>query len=404
MAYSRAVAIGNGSGTQFAVNFALDYLEESDVKCRVGTETDGSGNPLYRNLTFLSTNLIQVGGAPAGNGVLVVFERTVDKAALRIDYNNGDQLDEDNLMTSQKQLMMAVHEVLDGRFATLTKDIDLGSFRAINLGDPINAQDAATKTYVDAVESHTLADRAATAADRVQTGLDVNSCNTAVANAAALFDLFDDRWLGSKTSNPTVDNDGNALLVGALYWNSNANELRVYSGSVWVAYSPTVGLTKVQDDTTPKLGGDLDLNGHVITGLNKTHVGLGNVDNTSDANKPVSTAQTTALAAKSDITRQVNSQTGTSYQFVMADAGKLVTFTNAAAVTAFIPLNSTTAFPINTQIDLASFGAGKVTISAAGGVTITSFASYKALAGQYAGGTLVKTGTDTWWLVGNLIP
>lgn len=151
MAYSRVVAIGDGSTTQFAVNFALDYLLESDVTCRVGTETDGSGDPLYRTITFLSTNLLQVGGAPAANGVHVVFERTVDKDNLRIDYHNGDELDEDNLMIAQKQAMMAVHEVLDGRFATLTKDLDAGGFSVVNLRDPIDGQDATTKAYVDSL-------------------------------------------------------------------------------------------------------------------------------------------------------------------------------------------------------------------------------------------------------------
>jgi hypothetical protein len=115
MAYSRVVAIGDGSTTQFAVNFALDYLKEEDVTCRVGTESDGSGDPLYRPITFLSTNLYQVGGAPAGNGVQIVFERTVDKEHLLVDYHNGDQIDEDNLTIMQKQAIMLVHEVIDGR-------------------------------------------------------------------------------------------------------------------------------------------------------------------------------------------------------------------------------------------------------------------------------------------------
>lgn len=49
------------------------------------------------------------------------------------------------------------------------------------------------------------------------------------------FDSFDDRYLGTKTSNPTLDNDGNALLAGALYFNSVAGEMRIYTGSAWVA-------------------------------------------------------------------------------------------------------------------------------------------------------------------------
>jgi hypothetical protein len=59
---------------------------------------------------------------------------------------------------------------------------------------------------------------------------------------------FDDRYLGSKSTAPTVDNDGNALLTGALYWNSVSNVMFAWSGSAWVqitttsAYSaPTLG-------------------------------------------------------------------------------------------------------------------------------------------------------------------
>ena len=62
------------------------------------------------------------------------------------------------------------------------------------------------------------------------------SASSAAANAAAtatLYDNFDDRYLGAKTSDPTLDNDGNALLTGALYFNSVDNAMKVYTGSVW---------------------------------------------------------------------------------------------------------------------------------------------------------------------------
>lgn len=53
------------------------------------------------------------------------------------------------------------------------------------------------------------------------------------ASAANSFDEFDDRYLGSKTSDPTLDNDGNALLTGALYWNETNDVMRAYTGTVW---------------------------------------------------------------------------------------------------------------------------------------------------------------------------
>lgn len=51
----------------------------------------------------------------------------------------------------------------------------------------------------------------------------------------AAFDSFDDRYLGAKTSDPTLDNDGNALVAGSIYFNSVAGEMRVYTGTVWAA-------------------------------------------------------------------------------------------------------------------------------------------------------------------------
>ncbi len=53
--------------------------------------------------------------------------------------------------------------------------------------------------------------------------------------ALAAFDNFDDKYLGEKTTDPTVDNDGNPLQVGALYFNSVDDVMKVYTGSVWVA-------------------------------------------------------------------------------------------------------------------------------------------------------------------------
>jgi len=66
------------------------------------------------------------------------------------------------------------------------------------------------------------------------------SASSATA-AAASYDAFDDRYLGSKSSDPTVDNDGNTLLDGALYWNTTNNVLMVYDlgGTTWNRTTPT---------------------------------------------------------------------------------------------------------------------------------------------------------------------
>jgi hypothetical protein len=97
----------------------------------------------------------------------------------------------------------------------------------------------------------------------------------------------------------------------------------------------------------------------------------------------------------------VNAQTGTTYTLALTDAGKMVEFNNASAITLTIPTNSTTAFPTWTQIDLLQTGAGTVTVGGAG-VTLQSNGSKTKLNGQWAGATLIKRDTDTWVLIGNI--
>lgn len=62
-----------------------------------------------------------------------------------------------------------------------------------------------------------------------------NLASTAIDSVETAFDNFDDRYLGSKAADPSLDNDGNTLLVGALYFNSTENELKIYTGSTWIA-------------------------------------------------------------------------------------------------------------------------------------------------------------------------
>ena len=76
----------------------------------------------------------------------------------------------------------------------------------------------------------TNAANSATAAGNAQTAAEAARDATLSA-----YDNFDDRYLGSKTSDPSVDNDGNALVAGSLYFNSVSGAMKVYTGSAWVA-------------------------------------------------------------------------------------------------------------------------------------------------------------------------
>lgn len=98
----------------------------------------------------------------------------------------------------------------------------------------------------------------------------------------------------------------------------------------------------------------------------------------------------------------INPQTGTTYTLVLGDKGKVVEMNNASANTLTVPPNASVAFPVNSWVDVAQFGAGQTTIAAGSGVTIRSSGGKLKLTGQYSGATLIKRGTNEWILIGDI--
>lgn len=109
-----------------------------------------------------------------------------------------------------------------------------------------------------------------------------------------------------------------------------------------------------------------------------------------------------ALAGKRSITRTVNTQTGTSYTFVIGDYGNVVDFSNTGTVTVTIPTNASVAFPVGTEIEGVNLNTGDVVFVGAGGVTINSPAGL-AVRDQFGAYGLRKTATNTWVLYGRTV-
>ncbi len=147
---------------------------------------------------------------------------------------------------------------------TMSGAIAMGTAKITGLGTPTNNADATTKLYVDgilgsATAAATSAAAAATSASNAATSegnaaTSASTASTAATNAANSYDAFDDRYLGSKTAAPSVDNDGNALLTGALYWNSVGNVMYVYTGSSWAAAGSAVNGTSERSVYTATSG------------------------------------------------------------------------------------------------------------------------------------------------------
>jgi hypothetical protein len=123
-----------------------------------------------------------------------------------------------------------------------------------------NAASSATSASTSASTATTKASEASTSASNAASS--ATSAASSASSAAASFDAFDDIYLGAFTSNPTTDNDGDALATGALYFKSDSNVLRVYNGSSW-------------QDAAVDASGFLTASGGTLTGdLNGTNITL----------------------------------------------------------------------------------------------------------------------------------
>ena len=98
-----------------------------------------------------------------------------------------------------------------------------------------NASTSASQASTSATNAANSASAASSSASSAASS--ATSAAQSAASAATLLDNFDDRYLGAKASDPTVDNDGDPLATGMLYFNTTANEMRAYDGSIWVAAS-----------------------------------------------------------------------------------------------------------------------------------------------------------------------
>lgn len=117
----------------------------------------------------------------------------------------------------------------------------------------------------------------------------------------------------------------------------------------------------------------------------------------------VDSVESTASATYQPKTTPVTSQSGSAYTLALADAGKLLLMSASVAASVTIPSNSSASFATGATIGVIADGSASLTVVGASGVTVVSTVgsgSPVSLTGQYAGVTLFKTATDTWYAVG----
>jgi hypothetical protein len=330
----------------------------------------------------------------------------------------------DNTSDANKPVSSATQSALNGKQDTLVSGTNIKTVNGTSVLGSGNisissavAWGGVTGTLSNQTDLQTALDgkvdenSAITGATKTKITYDAKGLVTAGADAttADIADSTNRRYVtdaqlvvvGNTSGTNTGDNATNSQYSGlatskqdALVSGTNIKTINSTSllGSGNVAVEPTITATTSAD----YYRGD-----KTFATLNKAAVGLGNVDNTSDANKPVSTATQTALDAKTNKLITTNRQTA-SYTLVLSDADKLVEMNVGSANNLTVPLNSSVAFSTGTQILLAQYGSGQTTVVATSGVTIRSNGAKLKLNAQYSGATLIKIDTNEWYLFGDI--
>jgi hypothetical protein len=195
---------------------------------------------------------------------------------------------------------------------------------------------------------------------------------------------------------PTLEADGRILKVasGVLVFGDETA-----GGSA--AWGGITGTLANQTDLQTALDGKAATS-HTHTLANITDAGTAAAAATTDfATAAQGTLADSAVQPGDPVS--INAQTGTTYTLALADAGKLVTLDNAAAITLTVPTNASVAFEVGTVIALQQLGAGAVSVAGAAGVTVNGIAPGSAAltSAQYlTTAALTQHASDTWTLTG----
>jgi hypothetical protein len=244
----------------------LKYLTDQKGANNGIASLDGSGLIPTNQLPALAITTTQVVNSEAN--MLALTAQTGD-VAVRTDVNKSFILTASPATTlgNWQELLTPTDAVLsvDGNTGAvslsgtylnrtsgqLLGNLDANNFKVTGLGTPTSNADAATKVYVDTVAGSATAAAASAAA------------------AATTYDNFDDRYLGAKSSAPSVDNDGDALVTGALYWNSVSNTMFAWSGSAWGSISSTAEIFRYKFVAS---GGETSVSGTDANGLTLSYL------------------------------------------------------------------------------------------------------------------------------------
>ena len=188
-----------------------------------GNVTTVAGNTT--NINTCATNIAAINAAPteAANAAASATAAAASETAAATS--------ETNAATSETNAATSATNAATSATNASTSETNAASSASAAATSATNASTSETNAATSATTATTQATNAATSATSAATS--ATAAQTAQAAAEAAADNFDDTYLGAKASDPTVDNDGDPLDAGDLYFNTGTNKIRVYDGSSW---------------------------------------------------------------------------------------------------------------------------------------------------------------------------
>lgn len=445
----------------------------------IGFETDtskfkmGNGSSAWSALTYFA-NAAElaaiIDGAPAVLNTLNELAAAIGDDPAFITTLNTAVGDVDESLTLHTTATTSVHGVADmadlatkGYVDTAVGNAEVDQSTLAGVGIDWNSTSeafdidstVATKTYADgAVTTHSadttsvhgIADTSALALSATVATDISGAVSTHSADTTGVHGIADTSALATKTyaDDAVSDHNDETLNVHGIANTANLATKAYADAAVSTHNDDTTNVHGIADTSLLALKSE-------VAAVTKTSLGLANVDNTADSAKPVSTAQSTAIAtakaeAIADATSQVNalltgapaalntldelaaalgddanfaasvttslglkvdsltpiSQKTASYTLSsLTERDDLIEMGSSSALTVTIPTDATLNFPVGTSIDILQTSTGQVTIAGAGGVTVNATPGLK-LRTTWSSCTLFKRAANTWVVYGDL--
>jgi hypothetical protein len=180
--------------------------------------------------------------ANAADGVTLSETNAAASAAAAAISEANASTSENNSSTSESNAATSETNAATSAANASTSETNSASSALAAASSESNAATSATASANSATASANSASLASTSESNAATSESnassfAQSALSSLTSVTNIFDSFDDRYLGSKTSDPTLDNDGNTLIIGTIYWNSTEGELKFYNGTIWEAPS-----------------------------------------------------------------------------------------------------------------------------------------------------------------------